>query len=310
MSRQRTKKGRPVSGWVIVDKPVGIGSTECVSKLKWLYKAAKCGHAGTLDPLASGMLPIALGEATKTVPYVMDGEKTYVFTVDWGAETNTDDLEGEVAQTSPLRPQEAAIMAALPAYLGEILQTPPAFSAIKINGERAYNLARVGELVEIEPRTVVIHRLEMVAHEDARSTFECECGKGTYVRALARDLGRRLGCFGHITQLRRTAVGPFNADDLVPLEELVALEGDLAALDGEILPTGTALEDLPEIRLSADQAIRIRAGNPVLLRGRDAITHAEDAYATQGSELVAIGLVDKGEFHPRRVFTVSRVQGS
>lgn len=308
MSRQRKKKGRPVSGWVILDKPVGIGSTECVSKLKWLYQAAKCGHAGTLDPLASGMLPIALGEATKTVPYVMDGEKTYLFTVTFGAQTNTDDMEGEVTQTSDRRPSRDEILAVLPAYLGEIQQTPPAFSAIKINGERAYNLARDGEAVEIEPRTVIIHRLDLLEMPDAdTAVFECECGKGTYVRALARDIGRQLGCFGHITQLRRTAVGPFTQEDLVPLDELVALEGDLAALDEEIIPVGAALEDLPEIRITPDQAQRIRSGNPVLLRGRDAPTHADEAFATQGSQLVAIGYVERGEFHPHRVFSVSSV---
>ena len=307
MSRQRIKKGRPVSGWIILDKPVGIGSTECVSKLKWLYQAAKCGHAGTLDPLASGMLPIALGEATKTVPYVMDGEKTYRFTVTFGAETNTDDLEGEITQTSDLRPSETAIRAVLPSYLGEIQQVPPAFSAIKIKGERAYNLARAGSEVEIEPRTVSILRLELTQMfaSDA-ATFDCECGKGTYVRALARDIGRKLGCFGHITQLRRTAVGPFDETDLVPLSELVAMQGDLAALDAEILSTGVALEELPEIVVSSDQAVRIRSGNSVLLRGRDAITHADEAFATMGADLVAIGMVERGEFHPKRVFTASR----
>jgi len=308
MSRQRKKKGRPISGWIVLDKPVGIGSTECVSKIKWLYKAAKCGHAGTLDPLASGMLPIALGEATKTVPYIMDGEKTYRFTVTWGGETNTDDLEGEFTRTSPNRPSEAAIREAMQAYIGEIEQIPPAFSAVKINGERAYNLAREGETVEIEPRTVSIHRLDIVElRGDDAAVFECECGKGTYVRALARDLGRDLGCFGHISELRRTAVGPFGEEDLVPLEELVALEDDIEALDAEILATGVALDELPEIALTPDQANRIRSGNPVLLRGRDAITHAEEAFATFGTQLVAIGCVEKGEFLPRRVFTASSV---
>jgi tRNA pseudouridine55 synthase len=254
------------------------------------------------------MLPIALGEATKTVPYVMDGEKTYLFTVTFGAETNTDDLEGEVTQTSDRRPSREEILAVLPDYLGEIQQVPPAFSAIKINGERAYNLAREGEAVEIQPRTVIIHRLELLEMPDENTAvFECECGKGTYVRALARDIGRQLGCFGHITQLRRTAVGPFTADDLVPLDELVALEGDLGGLDSEIIPVGAALEDLPEIRITADQANRIRSGNPVLLRGRDAPTHADEAFATQGSDLVAIGHVERGEFHPHRVFTASSV---
>jgi tRNA pseudouridine55 synthase len=228
--------------------------------------------------------------------------------VTFGAQTNTDDLEGEVTHTSGQRPSRDEILAVLPAYIGEIEQVPPAFSAIKINGERAYNLARDGEAVEIAPRTVVIHRLDLLEMPDENTAvFECECGKGTYVRAIARDIGRQLGCFGHITQLRRTAVGPFTPDDLVPLDELVALEGDLDALDAEIIPTGAALEELPEIRITPDQAQRIRSGNSVLLRGRDAPTHADEAFATQGSELVAIGFVEKGEFHPSRVFTASRI---
>jgi len=305
MNRQRKKKGRPVSGWIVLDKPVGIGSTECVSKLKWLYQAQKAGHAGTLDPLASGMLPIALGEATKTVPYVMDGVKTYRFTVVWGAQTSTDDLEGEVVERSDIRPSEAEIRQVMPAYVGEIEQVPPAFSAIKINGERAYALARAGETVEIEPRAVTVHRLELLEAGDDRAVFECECSKGTYVRALARDMGRDLGCFGHVGELRRTAVGPFGEDDLVPLSELVAMEGDIEALDGELLPAGVALEDLPQVELTPPQAGRIRAGNSVLLRGRDAITHAEEAYATLGDELVAIGSIEQGSFNPKRVFKAS-----
>ena len=307
MSRQRKKKGRPVSGWIILDKPYEMGSTECVSKIKWLYKAAKAGHAGTLDPLASGMLPIALGEATKTVPYVMDGHKTYRFTVRWGAETSTDDLEGEVTNTSDKRPSEEDIRAILGNYLGEIEQVPPKFSAVKINGERAYALAREGEEVEIAARPVTVHRFDLVEMRvnEGETVFEAECGKGTYVRAFARDMGRDLGCYGHVSELRRVAVGPFNEDDLVPLSELVELEGDLEALDEEILPTGIALEDLPEISVTKDQAQRIRSGNPVLLRGRDAMTFADEAFAIFGSDLVAIGAVDKGSFMPKRVFKVS-----
>jgi len=308
MSRQRKKKGRPISGWVVLDKPEGIGSTECVAKIKWLYKAQKAGHAGTLDPLASGMLPIALGEATKTVPYVMDGRKTYRFTVAWGSETTTDDLEGEVVQTADTRPTETQIREAMANYVGEIEQVPPAFSAVKINGERAYKLARAGEDVEIEPRAVIVHRLDLVAVEGSdRALFECECGKGTYVRALARDIGRDLGCFGHVSQLRRTGVGPFNEDDLIALDELVGMEGDLDALDAELLPAGLALEELPEVQVTQPQASRLRAGNSILLRGADALTFADEAYATMGEELVAIGNVDKGAFNPRRVFKTSSV---
>lgn len=308
MSRQRKKKGRLISGWVILDKPVGMGSTQCVSKIKWLYKAAKAGHAGTLDPLASGMLPIALGEATKTVPYVMDGSKTYRFTVRWGAETNTDDLEGTVVNQSEHRPTPDAIDAALANYIGDIEQVPPAFSAVKIDGERAYKLAREGEEVDIAARKVSIFRLDRIEHLSQDETvFEAECGKGTYVRALARDMGRDLGCFGHISQLRRVSVGPFLEEDLTPLSELEALEGELDRLDEMIFATGIALEELPEIEITQGQAQRIRSGNAVLLRGRDAITHADEAYATFGNELVALGSVDRGSFHPKRVFKVSAV---
>ncbi|MGB7286582.1 MAG: tRNA pseudouridine(55) synthase TruB [Salaquimonas sp.] len=306
MSRQRVKKGRTISGWIILDKPLNMGSTDCVSKIKWLFKAQKCGHAGTLDPLATGMLPIALGEATKTVPYVMDGQKTYRFAVTWGAETNTDDLEGEFINSSDKRPSEQEIRAILPNYLGEIDQVPPQYSAVKINGERAYKLARDGEDVVIEPRKVDIHRFDIVEMRGQEVTvFEVECGKGTYVRSLARDMGRELGCFGHISELRRTAVDPFNEDDLIPLSELVELEGDLEALDSEVLATGIALEHLPEIPVSKDQTQRLRAGNPVLLVGRDAVSFADEAYATSGSDLIAIGSVDKGSFMPKRVFKVS-----
>ncbi len=223
MARQRKKKGRPVSGWLIFDKPKGMGSTEAVSKIKWLFKAEKAGHAGTLDPLASGMLPIALGEATKTVPYVMDGTKIYRFTVTWGAERTTDDLEGEVTVTSDTRPDETAIKALLPKYIGVLAQIPPKFSAIKIAGERAYDLARGGEEIEIPARDVEIDRLDLIECTDTSTAiFEVECGKGTYVRSLARDMGRDLGCYGHISDLRRIEVAPFDESDFVTLAELEA----------------------------------------------------------------------------------------
>ena len=218
MARRGKKKGRPVSGWVVLDKPVGMGSTEAVSKVKWLFQAEKAGHAGTLDPLASGMLPIALGEATKTVPYVQDGAKVYRFTVAWGEERSTDDLEGPVTKSSDLRPGEAEIRALLPKYTGVIMQTPPQFSAIKIAGERAYDLAREGATVDIPEREVEIGRFDLVEMTPEGSTvFEIECGKGTYVRSLARDMGRDLGCFGHISELRRVEVDPFTAEDFVTI---------------------------------------------------------------------------------------------
>ncbi|MGK9200414.1 MULTISPECIES: tRNA pseudouridine(55) synthase TruB [Sinorhizobium] len=308
MSRPRKPKGRPISGWLILDKPLDFGSTEAVSKIKWLFKAQKAGHAGTLDPLASGMLPIALGDATKTVPYVMDGRKIYEFTVAWGEERSTDDLEGEAVRSSAARPEEEAIRALLPKYTGVIAQVPPQFSAIKIGGERAYDLAREGETVEIPAREVEVFRLSLIGSAPNLAHFEIECGKGTYVRSLARDMGRDLGCFGHIASLRRTFVAPFGEEDMVPLADLVALEKiedeaeRLAALDAYLIDTGEALSDLPHIAVSDDQAHRLKMGNPIILRGRDAPLPAPEAYATVQGKLVAIGEIAEGEFRPKRVF--------
>jgi tRNA pseudouridine55 synthase len=320
MARRGKKKGRPVSGWLILDKPVGMGSTDAVSKVKWLYNAEKAGHAGTLDPLASGMLPIALGEATKTVPYVQDGAKIYRFTVTWGEERTTDDLEGEVKERSDARPSEADIRAVMPNYTGVIMQTPPQFSAIKIAGERAYDLAREGETVDIPAREVEIGRFDLIERSDDSAVFEIECGKGTYVRSLARDMGRDLGCYGHISTLRRTEVDPFTVDDLVTLAQLEAAVADnapelaegeapgrpegtqLKALDGFLVDTGAALDCLPQVALTDDAAARIRLGNPVIIRGRDAPLEADEACATARGKLVAIGMIEAGMFKPKRVF--------
>ncbi len=319
MARQRKKKGRPVSGWVILDKPKGMGSTDAVSKIKWLFNAEKAGHAGTLDPLASGMLPIALGEATKTVPYVMDGTKVYQFNVAWGEERNTDDLEGEVTKTSDKRPTKEEILAILPEYVGVIMQTPPQFSAIKINGNRAYDLAREGEKIEIPAREVEIDSLELIdITPEGHAVFEIECGKGTYVRSLARDIGRKLGCYGYIAELRRIEVSPFTEDDFVELSELerVAPEKgepdqdgnlpvrDFSALDDLLIETGAALEFLPQYPLSDDQAHRVKMGNPVILRGRDAPVDEDEVCVTQKGKLLAIGMIEKGQFKPKRVFTI------
>lgn len=316
MARRGKKKGRPVSGWVVLDKPVGLGSTEAVSKIKWLFHAEKAGHAGTLDPLASGMLPIALGEATKTVPYVQDGAKVYRFTVAWGEERSTDDLEGPVTKTAEKRPSEDEVRALLPKYTGVILQIPPQFSAIKIAGERAYDIAREGATVDIPPREVEIARLDVVSHEADKTVFEIECGKGTYVRSIARDMGRDLGCFGHIAELRRTEVYPFTPDDFVTLEELEAavspppaegeerMPGDrFAALDELLVETLAALESLPQVAVGDDAANRIRLGNPVVIRGRDAPVEADEACITARGRLVAIGAIEQGMFKPKRVFT-------
>jgi len=308
MSKPRKPKGRPISGWLILDKPVDFGSTEAVGKIKWLFNAQKAGHAGTLDPLASGMLPIALGDATKTVPYVMDGRKIYEFTVTWGEERSTDDLEGEVTQSSDKRPAKSDIEALLPNYTGTISQIPPQFSAIKIAGERAYDLARDGETVEIPSREVEVHRLTLLNCEGDKAHFEVECGKGTYVRSLARDFGRDLGCYGHISSLRRTFVAPFAEEMMVPLAELVALEAiedrdeRLAALDAFLGDTAEALSALPQLRITDDQAHRLRMGNPIILRGRDAPIAEPEAVALAGGKLIAIGEIAGGEFHPRRVF--------
>jgi tRNA pseudouridine55 synthase len=329
MARRGKKKGRPVSGWVIFDKPKGMGSTEAVSKIKWLFNAEKAGHAGTLDPLASGMLPIALGEATKTVPYVMDGTKVYRFTVTWGEERSTDDLEGVATKNSDKRPSSDEVQALLPKYTGVISQVPPQFSAIKIAGERAYDLAREGETVEIPAREVEIDRLEVVGSPDAdRTEFEVECSKGTYVRSLARDMGRDLGCFGHISDLRRIEVAPFTEEDLVTLAELEevwpplppkkeeseadaeaeiveqpAPRRDFSALDALVIDTGAALDCLPQVPLTDDQAQRVRLGNPVILRGRDAPLEADEACVTAHGKLLAIGYIEHGQFKPKRVFT-------
>ncbi|WP_295911473.1 tRNA pseudouridine(55) synthase TruB [uncultured Bartonella sp.] len=318
MARQRKKKGRPVSGWVILDKPKGMGSTEAVSKIKWLFQAEKAGHAGTLDPLASGMLPIALGEATKTVPYVVDGTKVYRFTVAWGEEHNTDDMEGVVTKTSTKRPSKEEILAILPHYIGTILQTPPQFSAIKIDGNRAYDLAREGEKIEIPAREVEIDSLELIdMTPEGHAIFEVECGKGTYVRALARDMGRELGCYGYIANLRRIEVSPFVEDDFVSLEDLedaapergeadengIFPSRDFSALDEFLIETGAALEFLPQYPLSDEQAYRVRMGNPVLMRGRGAPVDEDEVCATYKGKLLAIGMIEKGQFKPKRVFT-------
>ena len=301
-------KRRDVNGWVILDKGVGMTSTHAVAVVKRAFNAKKAGHAGTLDPLASGILPIALGEATKTVPFVMDGRKAYVFTVTWGIETDTDDAEGRPVATSDARPERGAVEAALPNFVGAIEQVPPRYSAIKIAGERAYDLARDGEEVVLVARPVQIDHLAVVEHDGQRTVIEAQCGKGTYVRALARDFGRDLGCFGHVSELRRSFVAPFAEEAMVPLATLVALEEieddeeRLAALDAFLIDTGEALSSLPHIVISDDQAHRLKMGNPILLRGRDAPVAESEAYATVRGKLVAIGEIGAGEFRPKRVF--------
>ncbi len=302
----RRKKGNPINGWVVLDKSIGMTSTQAVGKVRWLFQAQKAGHAGTLDPLATGILPIALGEATKTVPYAVDGQKAYRFTVRWGVETDTDDAEGQVVGRSDMRPTRAAIEALLPSFLGEILQTPPAFSAIKIDGQRAYDLARQGETVKLEARPVQIDRLELVEMPDHdTSVFEAECGRGTYVRAIARDIGRTLGCLGHVIALRRTRVGPFEEAQAVTIDELEEAanrEDGGVEIKSLLRPVESALAELLEVNVSQSDAARLARGQPVLLRGRDAPVMNGEAFALSKGMLIALCEIERGELRPLRVF--------
>jgi tRNA pseudouridine55 synthase len=310
----KKRANRDVHGWVVLDKPIGMTSTHAVAVIKRLFSAKRAGHAGTLDPLASGCLPIALGEATKTVPFVVDGRKMYVFTVRWGEERDTDDAEGRIVNTSASRPERAAIAALLPRFTGTIEQVPPRFSAIKIEGERAYDLAREGETVEIAARSVTIDRLELVDMPDPdHAVFAAECGKGTYVRALARDIGRLLGVFGHVSALRRSRVSPFTESDMISLERLEALCHRAAAGEGNLadmlLPVETALDDIPALAVSPADAARLNRGQAVLLRGRDAAVIRGTVQVASSGQLVAIAEIDRGEIVPKRVFNLSGVTG-
>jgi tRNA pseudouridine55 synthase len=299
MNAPRSKRVE-INGWLILDKPVGVTSTHAVSRLKRLFNAKKAGHAGTLDPLASGVLPVAFGEATKTVPFVQDGRKAYRFTVRWGAETDSDDSDGTVTRTSELRPTVDQIAARLPEFIGVILQTPPAFSAIKIDGERAYDIARDGEEVVLQPRQVTIHALDLVRADADEAVFEAHCGKGTYVRAIARDLGRLLGCYGHVVALRRTRVGPFTEEDAAPLAELEAEGADPFE---DLLSVEAGLSELVCVVVDRDGAARLRRGQSLLLRGRDAPLSGF-AYAACAGVPVAFGAVEGGELVPSRVFNL------
>ena len=298
MNQVRSKRVE-VNGWVVLDKPVGITSTQVVSRLKRIYNGRKAGHAGTLDPLASGILPVAFGEATKTVPYVQDGEKCYRFTVVWGAETDTDDADGEVVARSDTRPARDALAALLPRFRGAVEQRPPTFSAVKIAGERAYDLARDGQVVEIAPRVVQIHELDVAAFSGAATVFTTRCGKGTYVRAIARDLGRALGCYGHVSALRRTRVGPFLEADAVPLAALDDAEAAAAALRR----VEAGLGELTRILVDRSDAARLRRGQAMLLRGADAPIGGE-AYAACSGVVIAVGAIDGGALVPARVFNL------
>jgi tRNA pseudouridine55 synthase len=298
---QPKRPKRAISGWVVLDKPFDMTSTQAVGKVRWLFGAAKAGHAGTLDPLATGILPIALGEATKAVPQVQDGTKVYRFAILWGAATTTDDAEGSVVATSDVRPDAAALQAVLPAFTGLIMQRPPIYSALKIDGERAYDLARAGEVVELQPRQISVDALRLVEHGTEQSILEVTCGKGTYVRSLARDIAEALGTRGHVGLLHRAAVGPFHDAAAVTIDMLEqAAEG--AERDAMLAPVAAGFGDLPEIRLDPGQASAVRHGNPVLLTGPRAPAQLDECWASFKGDVIATGWVEHGQFRPRRVF--------
>lgn len=299
----RRRKGEPVHGWVLLDKPLGLSSAAAVARVKYLFQAAKAGHAGTLDPLATGMLPIALGEATKTVPFIMDGRKTYAFTARFGFETTTDDLEGTATLHSDYCPNRAEILQILPKFLGTIRQIPPAFSAIKKDGARAYELARAGENVELAAREVDIHALLLTGISGMEAHFEVTCGKGTYVRALARDMARALGGAAHVASLRREDVGPFRRENMIPLEKLADLahkDPGREALFSALRPLQTALDDIPALALSEADAARLLHGQAITARQGVSGT----ALATLAGKPVALVEANGSLLEPKRVFNL------
>lgn len=297
----RTKKGRAVSGWVVIDKPAGITSTAVVNKVKWAFDAQKAGHAGTLDPAATGVLAIALGEATKTVPYITDALKCYRFVIRFGQATTTDDAEGTVIDTSDSRPEDAAIAEALAAFRGDIMQVPPQFSAVKVEGERAYDLAREGVEMDLVARPLWVDSLEVIARPDADHVeLEMVCGKGGYVRSIARDLGQALGCLGHVLWLRRVWSGPFEADKGVSLETIEA-GAKTPVLDVHLLPLELGLADVPELPATPEGAARLKNGNPGMVIASN-VEYGDEAWASYQGKAVAVGSYRAGELHPSRVF--------
>jgi tRNA pseudouridine55 synthase len=305
----RRRKGDAVSGWICLDKPYDLTSTHAVGRIRRIFNAQKAGHAGTLDPLATGVLPIALGEATKTVAFMVDAEKAYRFTIAWGRTTATYDREGETIAQSDVRPTVAEVEAALPAFVGEISQVPPAFSAIKVDGERSYDLARAGEAVELAPRIVTVHSARVAEAPDAdHVTLEIECGKGTYVRAICRDLAEMLGACGHVSDLRRTRVGPFSDKTAVTLEMLEDL-GHKARQSEALLPVETALDDIPELAVTDEDAFRLKQGRSIVLVPRQVETvkaglkpGSRTVSAMLGGKVVALCEMRAGRLEPSRVF--------
>jgi len=311
----RRRKGDAVSGWICLDKPLDLTSTDAVGRVRRAFNAQKAGHAGTLDPLASGVLPIALGEATKTVPYLMEADKTYRFTIAWGKTTASFDLEGAVILTSDVRPSAAQVRDALPAFVGETLQVPPVYSAIKVDGARAYDLAREGVEVELKARPVLIHRAELMEASEDRAVLEIDCGKGTYVRAMVRDLAERLGACGHVSALRRTRVGRFSEQNAISLEKLMDLV-HMGAGPETLLPVETALDDIPALAVTTEDVFRLKQGRPIVLVPRQVealkarliprTIGGEDASRTVSAmsdgKIVALCELRAGRLNPTRVF--------
>jgi len=299
----RTRKGRDISGWLVIDKPAGLTSTAVVNKIRWAFDAKKAGHAGTLDPDATGILPIALGEATKTIPFITDALKAYDFTIRLGQATTTDDAEGTVIATSDLRPEDDAIRAALPEFVGNITQVPPQFSAVKVDGERAYDIARSGEAMELAARDLYVESLALTARSDPdHATFNFVCGKGGYVRSIARDLGGMLGCHAHVIRLRRLWVGGFDLDMAVTMDQITAL-ARTPDIDALLRPVALGLTDLPELRATDQGAARLRNGNPgQVLPG--SVEYGDLAWASHNGQPVAVGRYRSGELHPDRVFNL------
>jgi tRNA pseudouridine55 synthase len=310
----RRKKGNPVHGWVILDKPLGLGSTQAVAKVRHIFQAQKAGHAGTLDPMATGILAIALGEATKTVPFAMDSDKAYRFTARWGESRDSDDAEGAVTGTSDARPTRAEIEAMLPRFTGTLTQVPPAYSAVRVGGERAYDLAREGEEVVLEPRPVEVYEARLLNAVRDSAEFEILCGKGTYVRSWVRDIAQALGTLGHVTALRRTRLGAWEEKDAVSLDTLTSFMHSPAAF-AYLKPLATALDGIPALAVSGPDTVRLRSGNPILIRanlfakmkdmpdgelqGQVVFLHEDDASP------VALAEIAEGELRPFRVFNFS-----
>jgi len=299
----RKRKGNPVHGWVVLDKPYGAGSTAMVGKVRWLYQAQKAGHAGTLDPLATGILPIALGEATKTVPFMMDAAKSYEFTITWGANTTTQDVEGDVILQSDVRPNVAEIRAVLPEFIGHIEQVPPKFSAIKVDGKRAYDLARAGQAVELKSRKVHVARFDLTDATQDTASFEVDCGKGTYIRSLARDLAANLGACGHVTVLRRTRVGPFTLERTLTLDELQNI-CDRGAADDGLCPVVTALDDIPALAVTESDTALLKQGRAIMLPLDFDYGSSEWVLTTSSDIPIALCLPREGQLVPKRVFNM------